>query len=96
MDLVVTYDISTTNQRGVRRLERIAKICEGYGTRVQYSVFECRLSGARYVRLVADLLDAIDNRADSINIYHFSGDLRSARRSLGRRVGHELGDPWIM
>ncbi len=35
---VIAYDI--TDQR---RLRQIAKICEDYGVRVEYSVFECRL-----------------------------------------------------
>jgi CRISPR-associated protein Cas2 len=33
------YDV-----RDDRRLHRVAKLLEGYGERVQYSVFRCRLS----------------------------------------------------
>lgn len=36
---LVTYDI-----RDPRRLRHTAKIIKGYGTRLQYSVFRCRLS----------------------------------------------------
>ena len=39
--ILVTYDVSTIEPEGVRRLRRVAKICENYGQRVQKSVFEC-------------------------------------------------------
>ena len=35
---VVSYDITSDRLRN-----KIAKTLEGYGTRIQYSVFECRL-----------------------------------------------------
>ncbi len=44
MDLLVAYDISTEDLAGERRLQRVAKVCEQYGVRVQKSVFEARLS----------------------------------------------------
>ena len=36
---LVAYDV-----RNERRLRRLAKLLEGYGTRLQYSVFRCHLS----------------------------------------------------
>ena len=41
MLVLVTYDVSTVEKPGVRRLRRVARACEDYGTRVQKSVFEC-------------------------------------------------------
>ncbi len=35
---LITYDV-----RDAKRLRRVAKLLEGYGTRIQYSVFRCRL-----------------------------------------------------
>lgn len=35
---LISYDV-----RDAKRLRRVAKKLEGYGTRVQYSVFRCRL-----------------------------------------------------
>ena len=55
MDLLVTYDISTLTRAGERRLARVAAVCERYGRRVQYSVFECRVNDLGYVRLLAEL-----------------------------------------
>ena len=42
MDVLVTYDIAETDTRkGATRLRRVAQVCEKYGERVQFSVFEC-------------------------------------------------------
>ncbi|HOK77309.1 MAG TPA: CRISPR-associated endonuclease Cas2, partial [Verrucomicrobiota bacterium] len=40
---LVAYDISDH-----KRLANIAKVCENYGVRVQYSVFECYLDEAEF------------------------------------------------
>jgi CRISPR-associated protein Cas2 len=40
MELLITYDVDTTTPAGTRRLRHVAKTCEGYGHRVQKSVFE--------------------------------------------------------
>ena len=61
---IVAYDITEN-----RRLRKIAKICEDYGVRVQYSVFECRLEADRFDQFWADLLDTIDSDTDRIVAY---------------------------
>jgi CRISPR associated protein Cas2 len=40
MEYLIAYDVDTTTADGQRRLRKIAKVCEGYGHRVQQSVFE--------------------------------------------------------
>lgn len=96
MDLLVTYDIDTTTNAGERRLHRVAKVCEQFGVRVQYSVFECRLSPTALARLVIALEDVMVPGLDSVRIYRFQGTIRDARTSLGRPPPHEPGDPWIV
>lgn len=96
MDVLVTYDIETITPEGERRLVKVAHICEGFGTRVQYSVFECRLSETRLQRLIDRLRDVIDPAADSVNFYRFAGSLTEARTSVGRRMAREPGDPWVI
>lgn len=95
MDVLVTYDISTGTAAGQRRLAKVAAICERYGQRAQYSVFECRLNEARFVRLVAELSDAIEVRKDSVNFYRLEGGVERCRSSLGRPEVHALGCPWF-
>jgi CRISPR-associated protein Cas2 len=70
MFLLVTYDVSTVDERaGARRLRRVAKACTSYGTRVQKSVFEMQLGQKEWVELRARLLAEIDPTLDSLRIY---------------------------
>lgn len=96
MDVLVTYDINTTTREGEKRLGRVAKICEGYGSRAQKSVFECRLSETRLQQLISELREEIVPSIDSIHLYRFKGSLTESRTSIGRRIKHEPGEPWIL
>ena len=70
MFLVVTYDVSTVEEKaGARRLRRVAKACVSYGTRVQKSVFEMQLGQKEWAELRARLLSEIDLDRDSLRIY---------------------------
>lgn len=69
MELLVAYDVGTTTPEGERRLRRVAKICEGYGVRVQKSVFEVVCSPAERLLLQAQLLEVIAPGVDSIRLY---------------------------
>ena len=96
MDVLVTYDIADTRGHGGTRLRRVAEVCEKYGQRVQFSVFECRLSSARLARLVAELEDVIDPRQDSVFIYRFPGRIGDSRNRLGLGPVRDLGQPWVL
>ena len=69
MWVLVTYDVNTGASAGRRRLRKVAKICEGYGSRVQKSVFECSLSEVNYERMKLRLIDAISPGEDSLRFY---------------------------
>lgn len=58
---LVAYDI-----RDERRLRRVAQCVEGFGSRVQYSVFVCDLSEVELIRLRLELRDVLDHRTDSV------------------------------
>jgi CRISPR associated protein Cas2 len=45
--------LETVTREGRRRLRRVARVCEDYGQRVQYSVFECRLDDTLFETFVA-------------------------------------------
>jgi CRISPR-associated protein Cas2 len=60
---IVAYDIALDPRRN-----RIAKILESYGDRIQYSVFLLDLKTAKMVRLHAALRAHIDTNTDSILI----------------------------
>lgn len=69
MLILVTYDVSTTDKDGHRRLRRVAQACEDYGVRVQKSVFECQVGQTEWVLLRARLLREIKDAADSLRFY---------------------------
>ena len=68
MHMVISYDI-----RNDRRRRKVAKVLEGFGWRVQYSVFEAHLSTTRLKDLESRLRKAILRREDSIRVYRLCG-----------------------
>ena len=72
---LVAYDISDP-----KRLARVAKVCEDYGARVQYSVFECRLDEEEFADFWLKLLAQIDEEEDRVVAYKI--DARCARETL--------------
>ena len=69
MLVLVSYDVSTINKAGQRRLSRIAKTCLDYGQRVQNSVFECFVDPAQWTRLRSELLGLYKPEEDSLRFY---------------------------
>ena len=96
MDILIAYDIADAHGSGAARLRRIAQVCEKYGQRVQFSVFECRLSPERLARLIGEIEDVIDSKRDSVIVYRFVGRMEDARLRLGRGAHRELGQPWVL
>lgn len=96
MDFLVTYDIADTENSGASRLRRIAEVCEKYGQRVQFSVFECRLSPTRFTRMIAEVEDTIDDQKDSVIIYRFPGSIDDSKTQFGLIQPRGLGDPWMI
>lgn len=72
---LVAYDIADH-----KRLAQVAKVCEDYGLRVQYSLFECRLEEAEFEDFWLKLLCEIDEDEDRLVAYKI--DSRSARETL--------------
>lgn len=64
MFYLISYDI-TDNKR---RME-VAKTLEGFGSRVQYSVFECLLTQEQFDVLMSRLSTMIDQTTDSLRSY---------------------------
>lgn len=58
---LLAYDI-----RDEKRLRRAAKIAEGYGERLQYSVFVCDLSDTETIRLLTDLSSIVNQKLDRV------------------------------
>lgn len=69
MMVLVTYDVNTMDPGGEKRLRKVAKICEGYGQRVQNSVFEVVVTPAMFVDLKHELKNEINLELDSLRYY---------------------------
>jgi len=72
---LVAYDIAQP-----KRLARVAKVCEDFGVRVQYSIFECHLEDSDFNEFWLRLLEEIDEEEDRIVAYRI--DARSAKETL--------------
>ena len=96
MDIVVTYDVNTTTSEGRRRLRKIAKICEGHGQRVQFSVFECTLTSTIFTSFKHKLIKAIDPDLDSLRIYTLIGERDRSVDVHGRDGYIDFSDPLIV
>lgn len=64
MFLVVCYDIPDNKRR-----TRVGKTLEGYGYRVQKSVFECELTGALLKKMMEEIKAIVHHKEDSVRYY---------------------------
>ena len=96
MELLLTYDVSTTTPEGRRRLRHVAKICEGYGLRVQKSVFEIVCTDADLITLTASVTRVIDHAHDSIRIYRMQAGAFKAATTIGTAIAMPHRDPLIL
>lgn len=96
MLVLVTYDVSTVEKAGLRRLRRVARACEDYGTRVQKSVFECQVGQKEWVNLRARLLREIQEDEDSLRFYFL--DQESVKRTEHHGVDKpvDLTEPLVL
>jgi CRISPR-associated protein Cas2 len=81
---LVSYDV-----RDERRLRLVAKLLEGYGERVQYSVFRCRLSPTEMERLRWELAQVVAQE-DSVLFFPL------CRQCTSRVSGMNQKNEWDM
>ncbi|MFH0880400.1 MAG: CRISPR-associated endonuclease Cas2 [Lentisphaerota bacterium] len=78
MLMIVAYDIGNP-----RRLHNVAKHCEDYGVRVQYSVFECRLPSVQFDAFWRELQDLIEPKEDRLVAYRICAECAADVRAAG-------------
>lgn len=96
MHIVITYDVNTESKAGRRRLRRIAKICEDYGQRVQFSVFECSVNDMHMDAMLAAFESELHPDMDSLRIYRLHGERSGAVKTLGKDVYCDFSEPLIV
>ncbi|MCX5807414.1 MAG: CRISPR-associated endonuclease Cas2 [Proteobacteria bacterium] len=87
MFVLVSYDVSTKDVTGEKRLRRVAKACKDYGQRVQYSVFECIVDPAQWAMLRDRLISEIDEEQDSLRFYYLGSNWRRRVEHIGAKEG---------
>lgn len=80
---LVAYDITCDLRRA-----QVAKVCEGYGQRVQYSLFQCDLDDQRRFELQRRLEEIVDLDTDRLSIFPLC---RSCVRDAARLGPPPLG-----
>ena len=81
MMVLVSYDVSVTDNNGKSRLRKVAKECTNYGQRVQNSVFEIDVDYATFIKFKDRLVKLIDERHDRLRFYYLGSNWK-------RRVEH--------
>ncbi len=89
MLVLVSYDVSTKDEGGKRRLRRVARACEDFGQRVQHSVFECLVDPAQWTVLRARLLKEADPTQDSLRFYFLGAEWKRRVEHVGTHVAYD-------
>lgn len=96
MLILVTYDVSTVEKAGQRRLRRVARACEDYGVRVQKSVFECQVGQTEWVSLRDRLLREIKADQDSLRFYFLDEKAVQKIEHHGVAKPLDLSEPLVL
>ena len=96
MLILISYDVSTVDTGGKRRLRQIAKACQNWGVRVQNSVFECNVDTTQWVRLKAELEGIIDLEKDSLRYYNLGNRYTTRIEHIGAKPSLDVEQPMIL
>ena len=78
MFYIVSYDIPDDRKRN-----RVAKVMLDFGTRVQYSVFECNMDNSNLEKMTKRLKKVVSDE-DSIRIYALCAKCKGVVKIFGR------------
>ncbi|MFI5167984.1 MAG: CRISPR-associated endonuclease Cas2 [Thermoanaerobaculales bacterium] len=96
MLVVVSYDVSTKDPGGAKRLRRVAKACVDFGQRVQNSVFECIVEPDQWTRLKLRLLEEYDAEKDSLRFYFLGAHFKSRIEHHGAKTAVDFEGPLLV
>jgi len=95
MMVLVSYDVKTDDKAGQKRLRRMAKQCQSWGQRVQYSVFECLVDPAQWTNLRARLVEIMDEDKDSLRFYFLGANWRKRVEHVGAKPALDPEGPLL-
>ena len=89
MMTLVSYDVSTTDNKGKTRLRKVSKECQNYGQRVQNSVFEIDVDYGTFLKVKDKLLKIIDPKHDSLRIYYLGNNCKHRIEHYGNKETYD-------
>lgn len=95
MMVLVSYDVKTEDRQGRKRLRQIARQCENWGQRVQYSVFECLVEPTQWTALRAALIDIMDKEKDSLRFYFLGANWKRRVEHVGAKEAIDPEGPLV-
>ncbi len=96
MYVLVTYDVSTADAAGRRRLAQVARLCVHYGQRVQNSVFECSITPSQYAELRHELETLCDESKDTVRLYNLGNNWANRVEHIGATRPYNPDEPMIV
>ena len=95
MFVLVSYDVNTQDAEGRKRLRTIAKICQNWGQRVQYSVFECIVDPAEWTGLRNRLVNTMNQEKDSLRFYYLGANWKRRVEHVGAKPSLDQEGPLV-
>ena len=89
MMTLVSYDVSTVDAAGRKRLRKVAKECVNYGQRVQNSVFEVDVDYGTFLKLKYRLMKIIDEEQDSLRFYYLGNNWKRRVEHIGAKETYD-------
>ena len=89
MMTLVSYDMSTVDAAGRKRLRKVAKECVNYGQRVQNSVFEVDVDYGTFLKLKDRLMKIIDEEQDSLRFYYLGNNWKRRVEHIGAKETYD-------
>lgn len=89
MMTLVSYDVSTVDAAGRKRLRKVAKECVNYGQRVQNFVFEVDVDYGTFLKLKDRLMKIIDEEQDSLRFYYLGNNWKRRVEHIGAKETYD-------
>ena len=96
MLMLISYDVSTVNNDGRKRLRKIAKACQNWGIRVQNSVFECNVDASQWVSQKAKLESIFNPETDSLRYYNLGNNYSARIEHVGAKPSVDVEEPLVI
>ena len=89
MMVIISYDVSTSDINGKKRLRKVAKECQNHAQRVQNSVFEADLDYSTFLKLKDKLINIIDEKSDSLRFYYLGNNWKHRIEHYGTKETYD-------